>query len=86
MKNLDIARISDDMADLLKIQGENSFDRRAYRNVRSNLEGLTDTAADIAMSGALKEIPCIGKDLGEKIVEYIEKKKVQVATLPDYDS
>ena len=72
MKNLEIAHIFGNMADLLEIQGANPFRVRAYRNARSSLEALTDTVDEIARRDALKEIPGIGKDLAGKIVEYIE--------------
>ena len=77
MKNLEIAHIFGNMADLLEIQGANPFRVRAYRNARSSLEALTDTVDEIARRDALKEIPGIGKDLAGKIVEYIESGKIQ---------
>ena len=77
MKNLEIAHIFGNMADLLEIQGANPFRVRAYRNARSSLEALTDTVDEIARRDALKEIPGIGKDLAGKIVEYIETGKIQ---------
>ena len=77
MKNLEIAHIFGNMADLLEIQGANPFRVRAYRNARSSLEALTDTVDEIARRDALKEVPGIGKDLAAKIVEYIETGKIQ---------
>ena len=77
MKNLEIASIFGNMADLLEIQGANPFRVRAYRNGRSSLEGLTDTVEEIAKRGALKDISGIGKDLAAKIVEYIDGGHIQ---------
>jgi DNA polymerase (family 10) len=77
MKNLEIASIFGNMADLLEIQGANPFRVRAYRNGRSSLEALTDTIEEIAKRGALKDIPGIGKDLAAKIVEYIDSGNIQ---------
>ena len=77
MKNLEIASIFGNMADLLEIQGANPFRVRAYRNGRSSLEGLTDTVEEIAKRGALKDISGIGKDLAAKIVEYIDSGNIQ---------
>lgn len=77
MKNLEIAAIFGDMADLLEIQGANPFRIRAYRNARSSLESLTDTVEEIAKRDALKDIQGIGKDLAGKITEYIETGKIQ---------
>jgi len=77
MKNLEIASIFGDMADLLEIAGANPFRIRAYRNARSSLESLTDNVEEIAKRGSLAEIQGIGKDLAGKIAEYIESGKIQ---------
>lgn len=77
MRNLEIAAIFGDMADLLEIQAANPFRVRAYRNARSSLESLTDTVDEIARRGSLTEIQGIGKDLAARIREYIETGKIQ---------
>ena len=77
VKNLEIASIFGNMADLLEIKGANPFRIRAYRNARSSLEALTDTVEEIAKRDALKDIPGIGKDLAGKIIEYIETNRIQ---------
>ena len=76
MKNLEIAAIFGNMADLLEIQGANPFRIRAYRNARASLESLTDNIEEIAKREALKDIQGIGKDLASKIVEYIHSGKI----------
>ena len=40
MENIDIARIFNDVADLLEIQGANVFRVRAYRNAARTVETL----------------------------------------------
>ena len=77
MKNLEIASIFGNMADLLEIQGANAFRVRAYRNARSSLEVLTDNVEEIAKRNSLKDISGIGKDLAAKIVEYIQTGRIQ---------
>ena len=77
MKNLEIASIFGNMADLLEIKGANRFRVRAYRNARSSLEVLTDNVEEIAKRDALKDISGIGKDLAAKIVEYIQTGRIQ---------
>ena len=77
MKNLEVAAVFGQMADLLEIQGANAFRVRAYRNARSSLEGLTDNVEEIAKRNALKDISGIGKDLAAKIVEYIQTGRIQ---------
>jgi DNA polymerase (family 10) len=72
MKNLEIAKIFNNIADLLEIKGENRFKIRAYRRAAQNLESIAEDLAIISNRGELKEIPGIGKDLSKKIEEYIQ--------------
>lgn len=71
MKNLEIAGIFNNMADLLEIKGDNPFKIRAYRRAAQNLESIAEDLATIAKRGDLQEIPGIGKDLSKKIEEYL---------------
>lgn len=71
MKNLEIARIFNNIADLLEIKGENRFKIRAYRRASQTLESIAEDLATIAERGDLEEIPGIGKDLSKKIDEYM---------------
>ncbi len=77
MRNLEIAKLFSDIADLLDIQGENPFRIRAYRKAAQNLEALPEDIASIASRGDLQEIPGIGKDLASKITEYLETGKLK---------
>lgn len=72
MKNLEIARLFELMADVLEIQGENPFRIRAYRRAAQSLGALTEDVAVLSRAGRLGEIPGIGKDLAGKIAEYLE--------------
>jgi DNA polymerase (family X) len=76
MKNQEIAKIFNDIADLLEIKGENPFRIRAYRRAALNLEGLTKDVAG-ASAKELMEIPGIGQDLAGKIEEYVGTGKIQ---------
>jgi len=71
LKNLEIARIFNNIADLLEIRGDNPFKIRAYRRAALNLESIAEDLATISARGDLKEIPGIGKDLSLKIEEYL---------------
>jgi DNA polymerase (family 10) len=72
MQNPDIARLFDEVADLLEIKDENPFRVRAYRNaarvVRDYPRPLTD---EVRRDADLTEIPGIGQDLAEKIQEIV---------------
>lgn len=75
MKNQEIAKIFNDIADLLEIKGENPFRIRAYRKAALNVEGLSTDVASMSESELLK-IPGIGRDLATKILEYTRTGKV----------
>jgi DNA polymerase (family 10) len=71
MRNLEIAFIFNQIADLLEIQSANPFRVRAYRRAAANVEGLADNIETIALNGTLRNIAGIGEDLANKIEEYI---------------
>jgi DNA polymerase (family 10) len=74
MQNQQIAAMFNEMADLLEIQGANSFRVRAYRNGARTLENLSESVADLlAVPGhGLETLEGIGKDLAAKIAVIIE--------------
>jgi DNA polymerase (family 10) len=68
--NADIARVFDEIADLLEIQEANPFRVRAYRNAARTVENLTlDLAATVGSGKPLPKLPGIGADLAGKIGE-----------------
>ena len=74
MRNLEIAKILNNIADILELQ-EIQFKPRAYRNAARGVEGLTEDIADVYKRGELENIPGVGKHIAEKIAEYLEKGK-----------
>ncbi len=82
MQNNDVARIFDQLADLLEIQGANAFRVRAYRNASRTIGNLTELVADIIadQSRSLQDLSSIGKDLAEKITTIVES-----GSLPQLD-
>ncbi len=77
MKNFEVARLFDLMADVLELRGENPFRIRAYRRAAQNVESLTEDVEVVARDGRLDDVPGVGKDLAGKIVEYLETGKVK---------
>lgn len=71
VENIDIARILEETADLLEIQGENAFRIRAYRTAARTVGTLAVPAATLAQA-ELDELPGIGADLAGKIRTIIE--------------
>jgi DNA polymerase (family X) len=76
MRNLEIASIYNQIADLLEIQSANPFRVRAYRRAAVSLENLTDNIEVVVRQGSVREISGIGEDLAKKIVEYIDTGKM----------
>src|SRR5207302_11051982 len=73
MQNPDIARLFDEVADLLEIQDANPFRVRAYRNAARTIRDFPEPLTDLVCAGTkdLTEIPGIGDDLAEKITEIV---------------
>jgi DNA polymerase (family 10) len=77
MKNFEVARCFDLMADLLELKSENPFRIRAYRRAAQNLEALTEDVEALAREERLDEIPGVGADLAGKIVEYLRTGRMK---------
>jgi DNA polymerase (family 10) len=70
--NADIARVFEDIADLLEIGEGNPFRVRAYRNAARTVGDLRlDLAGAIAAGKPLPKLPGIGEDLDAKIHEIV---------------
>ena len=78
MNNADIARVFEEMADLLELRGENAFRTRAYRNGAKTIVELSEPIADILKDPArdLKQLAGIGATLAEKCVVLVETGKL----------
>ncbi len=70
-KNLEIARVFAQIADLLEIKQESTFRVNAYRKGSRALEGLAEDVEAVAARGELRKIGGIGESLAEKIEEYL---------------
>ncbi|MDH3561923.1 MAG: DNA polymerase/3'-5' exonuclease PolX [Gammaproteobacteria bacterium] len=71
--NADIAKIFEEIADLLEIENANPFRVRAYRNAARQLQGMGESVAEMISRGEdLTGLPGIGDDLAGKIAEIVE--------------
>jgi len=77
VRNLEIAKLFNEIADLLEIKDENIFKIRAYRRAAMNLESLTEEIEAVAARGGLTEIAGIGKDLAAKIEQALETGRIE---------
>jgi len=78
MKNLEIARIFRDIANILEIKGGNVFRIRAYERAAQNIESLSQDIEDFVKEERLLEISGIGRDLSERIREFIKTGKIKI--------
>ena len=75
--NNNIANIFLSMAELFREQGENPYRIRAYTRAADILANLESPISDLAQTGDLRTLPGIGKDLAEKILEYLNTGAIQ---------
>ncbi len=71
MNNHDIARVLDEVADMLEILGENFFRVRAYQNAARVVADYPEPLESLAVE-QLDDIPGIGADLAGKIVALVK--------------
>ncbi len=75
-ENEKIASIFETIADALEFLNENAFKIRAYRNAAQSIRNLNESIIDIYSAPKPKKIEGIGKDLEQKIKEYIQTRKI----------
>ncbi|PMP87249.1 MAG: DNA polymerase/3'-5' exonuclease PolX [Desulfurella sp.] len=74
--NEKIASIFETIADALEFLNENAFKIRAYRNAAESIRNLNESITEIYSKPNPKKIEGVGKDLEQKIKEYIQTQKV----------
>lgn len=72
VENIDIARIFEQIADLLEIEGANVFRIRAYRTTARTIDALAVPSATLAARGTLDDWPGIGRDLASTIAAILD--------------
>ena len=79
MKNLELARVLNQIADLLEIKEENPFRIRAYRKAAQNLEDISSEDLEkLIREDRLTEIPGIGHDLALKTKEFLSTGRIKL--------
>ena len=71
MKNSEIARVFQDIADLLELKGENVFKVRAYQKAVRSIEHLPVEVEQLVAEDKLKGIPGVGEAITKKITELV---------------
>jgi DNA polymerase (family 10) len=80
VENIDIARIFDEIADVLELKNDNPFRIRSYRRGARIVRDLPEDARTLLEQGTLRNVPGIGQNLAEKIEEI-----VKTATCKSYE-
>ena len=76
MNNSQIAKIFDDIADLLELKGDNIFKIRAYRRVVHSIENLPEEVESLVSLNRLDSISGAGEAIRKKIVELVTTGKL----------
>jgi len=87
-RNPELAAQFDLLADLMELEGADSFRVTAYRRAATRIRETGSSVAQLALDGRAKELQGIGKTIEEKIVQVVEdgeihaltKKKAEVPT------
>jgi DNA polymerase (family 10) len=72
LKNLQAARVFENIAALMEIAGESPFKVKAYRNAAETFASLTDELEQLAARGELRSIPGVGEAIEKKTLEILE--------------
>jgi len=71
MNNKEIARVFQDIADLLELKEENPFKIRAYQKAARAIEYLPMEVERLVAEDRLREIPGVGEAITKKITELV---------------
>jgi len=70
-RNADVARLLEEIGDLLEIKGDKGFRVNAYRSAARKIEGLKEPIEVVHAEGRLRTIQGIGPALEQKIGEFL---------------
>jgi DNA polymerase (family X) len=75
--NAEVAEQFDLLADLLELEGTESFRVLAYRRAATRMRETSGSIAQLALTGRAKELQGIGKTIEEKIVQIVEQGEIE---------
>jgi DNA polymerase (family X) len=75
--NAEVADHFDLLADLLELEGAESFRVLAYRRAATRMRETSTSVAQLALDGRAKELQGIGKTIEEKIVQIVETGDIE---------
>ena len=77
MKNTEVARVFQDIADLLELKGEIPFKIRAYQRAIRSIEHLPVELEQLMQENKLREVTGIGEAIAKKITEFLTTGRLQ---------
>jgi DNA polymerase (family X) len=78
--NAEVADQFDLLADLLELEGAESFRVLAYRRAATRMRETSGSVAQLALDGRAKELQGIGKTIEEKIVQIVDQGEIEALT------
>jgi DNA polymerase (family 10) len=75
--NAEVAEQFELLADLLELEGAESFRVLAYRRAATRMRETSGSIAQLALAGRAKELQGIGKTIEEKIVQLVEHGEIE---------
>jgi DNA polymerase (family 10) len=78
--NAEVADQFELLADLLELEGAESFRVIAYRRAAARMRDTSGSIAQLALDGKAKELQGIGKTIEEKIVQIVEQGEIEALT------
>jgi DNA polymerase (family X) len=79
-QNAEVAEQFELLADLLELEGAESFRVVAYRRAAARMRDTSGSIAQLALDGRAKELQGIGKTIEEKIVQIVELGEIEALT------
>jgi DNA polymerase (family 10) len=79
-RNADVADQFDLLADLMELEGAESFRVLAYRRAATRMRETSGSIAQLALDGRAKELQGIGKTIEEKIVQIVDEGEIEALT------
>ena len=79
-RNPDLAAQFDLLADLMELEGADSFRVTAYRRAATRIRETGSSVAQLALDGRAKELQGIGKTIEEKIIQIVEHGEIEALT------
>ena len=78
VNNKQIAKVFEDIADLLELKGENVFKVRAYQKAARAIEQSPVEVEQLVKEERLREVPGVGEAIAKKTTELVQTGRLEV--------